>query len=206
MGPAVESENMKSARSTKVRGDLEKSLGTEIRRYREKLNIGCTELAHMAGISAGMLSRIENGLISPSIGTLETLAKVLRQPIGALFREFDRARPATLTKAGKGKLTNGNRERCGHSELLGIGPPGPIVFEPLMITIQDKSGPLPEGPQRGVGFVFVVEGHLEYTHGERHYPLNPGDALLFDASGANAIARVTSFPTRLLIIAARLRD
>ena len=45
---------------------LEESIGREVKSYREKLHLTISELAKAAGMSAGMLSKIENGATSPS--------------------------------------------------------------------------------------------------------------------------------------------
>ena len=53
---------------------LEQAIGREVRRQREKLDVTISELAKAAGISAGMLSKIENGATSPSLTSLQALA------------------------------------------------------------------------------------------------------------------------------------
>src|SRR5690348_11330902 len=53
--------------------NLEMAIGHEVRAYRKKLGITVTDLAAATGISLGMLSKIENGNISPSLTTLQSL-------------------------------------------------------------------------------------------------------------------------------------
>jgi DNA-binding transcriptional regulator YiaG len=55
-------------------GRLEEAIGHEVRRFREKLNITISELAKAANLSAGMLSKIENGATSPSLSSLQSLS------------------------------------------------------------------------------------------------------------------------------------
>jgi transcriptional regulator with XRE-family HTH domain len=57
---------------------LEAGIGAEVRRLRKSLDLTMAELAASSGISAGMLSKIENGAISPSLATLDSLAKASR--------------------------------------------------------------------------------------------------------------------------------
>ena len=52
---------------------LEEAIGREVRNFREKLGLTIAELAKSSGISAGMLSKIENGTTSPSLSTLQSL-------------------------------------------------------------------------------------------------------------------------------------
>ena len=71
---------------------LEAAIGTQVREFRQKLDMTVVELAKVAGLSAGMLSKIEHGLTSPSLGTLQNLAKALHVPVTALFRRFEEER------------------------------------------------------------------------------------------------------------------
>src|SRR4051794_2054013 len=52
---------------------LERAIGHEVREFRRKLDMTVAELAKLASLSAGMLSKIENGMTSPSLATLRAL-------------------------------------------------------------------------------------------------------------------------------------
>jgi transcriptional regulator with XRE-family HTH domain len=71
---------------------LEVSIGYEVRRQRESIDLTVAELGAAADISAGTLSKIENGSISASLGTLHSLARALNVPITQLFSETDERR------------------------------------------------------------------------------------------------------------------
>jgi len=81
---------------------IAESIGAQVRSIRRKLDLTGTELAVQAGLSAGMLSKIENGGISPSLATLDALAKALNVPISALFAETEERRDCSFVKAGSG--------------------------------------------------------------------------------------------------------
>ena len=49
----------------KRESNLEIAIGREVREFRRKLDMTVAELARQAGLSAGMLSKIENGMTSP---------------------------------------------------------------------------------------------------------------------------------------------
>src|ERR1700692_1164362 len=57
---------------------LEAAIGQAVREFRKAAGLGVVELAKLARLSAGMLSRIENGTISPSLATLQSLARALK--------------------------------------------------------------------------------------------------------------------------------
>jgi DNA-binding XRE family transcriptional regulator len=71
---------------------LETILGLEVRRLRKSIGLTITELGAAAGISPGMISKIENGSKSPSLRTLYALAKAVNVPLARLFAETDERR------------------------------------------------------------------------------------------------------------------
>src|SRR5262249_21707006 len=68
---------------------IEASIGAEVRRLRKSLDLTVAALAAAAGVSTGMLSKIENGGISPSLATLDALAKALNVPMTQLFTDAE---------------------------------------------------------------------------------------------------------------------
>ncbi|MDG1858629.1 MAG: helix-turn-helix transcriptional regulator, partial [Emcibacteraceae bacterium] len=66
---------------------LDIAIGASLREMRESRNFNAKELAEAAGVSAAMISRIENGQVSPSISTLNALSDALDVPVVSFFRE-----------------------------------------------------------------------------------------------------------------------
>ena len=60
---------------------LEEAIGRQVKQYREKLGLTIAELAKAADMSAGMLSKVENGATSPSLSTLQALSRALHVPV-----------------------------------------------------------------------------------------------------------------------------
>ena len=58
-------------------GNVGRQLGAVARRVRESQDLTLTDVAVSAGISAGMLSRLETGRVTPSLETLVALAGAL---------------------------------------------------------------------------------------------------------------------------------
>src|SRR5260221_12665434 len=64
---------------------LEAGIGSGVRRPRKSLGLTMAELAAASGISAGKLSKIENGAISPSLATLDSRSHRPHVPIHQPF-------------------------------------------------------------------------------------------------------------------------
>ena len=99
---------------------LEVAIGREVKAVRKQQNITVLALSKKTGISPGMLSKIENGLTSPSLTTLQTLSEALSVSLTSFFRRFEEQRSAVLVKAGSGMDVDRAGTRAGHQyNLLG---------------------------------------------------------------------------------------
>ncbi len=83
-------------------GVLEAAIGREVHAFRRKHGMTVVDLARLAKLSPGMLSKIENGLTSPSLATLRALSTALGVPVTAFFRRFEQHTDATFVRAGEG--------------------------------------------------------------------------------------------------------
>ena len=163
---------------------LEVAIGREVRAFRRQHNITVAELAKTTGLSTGMLSKIENGMTSPSLTTLQTLANALSMPITAFFRGFEEQREAVLVKAGTGLKADRRGTRAGHQyNLLGhIGNNSSgVIVEPYLITLTEESDTFPDFQHDGMEFIYMLDGEIEYRHGDQTYLLQKGDSFFFDA-------------------------
>jgi transcriptional regulator with XRE-family HTH domain len=182
---------------------LEAAIGREVKNFRVKLNLTVAELADAAGISVGMLSKIENGLTSPSLTTLQVLARALGVPVTALFRRYEERREAVHVKAGEGMLIERRGTRAGHQyQLLGhiANPSSNLVVEPYLITLNSASDVFPLFQHDGLEFLFMLEGEVIYRHADKRFRLTPGDSLFFDADAPHGPDELVTLPARYLSI------
>jgi transcriptional regulator with XRE-family HTH domain len=68
------------------------SLGRRIRHLRQERRMTLQDLAEATGLSSSMISLVERGRTSPSIGSLVVIASAFRVPIADLFVEIDQGR------------------------------------------------------------------------------------------------------------------
>jgi transcriptional regulator with XRE-family HTH domain len=180
---------------------LEAGIGTEIRRLRKSLDLTVAELGIAAGISAGMLSKIENGGTSPSLATLDALAKALNVPISRLFAETEERRDCSYVKANSGVRIERRGTKSGHLyDLLGHSLSGDIVVEPYLITLRKDAVPYTDFRHAGVEFIYMLSGRVRYRHADRTYMLEPGDALFFDAASRHGPEELLEKPMQYLSI------
>src|SRR6266436_8900331 len=180
---------------------LEAGIGSEVRRLRKSLDLTMAELAASSGISAGMLSKIENGAISPSLATLDSLAAALNVPISRLFAETEERRDCSFVKAGTGVRIERRGTKAGHMyDLLGHSLGGEVTVEPYLITLKADAEPYIDFRHAGVEFIYMLTGKVRYRHADRSYVLEPGDSLFFDAAGRHGPEELIKAPMTYLSI------
>jgi transcriptional regulator with XRE-family HTH domain len=188
-------------------GNLETAIGREVRTFRRQLDMTVAELARQAGLSAGMLSKIENGMTSPSLDTLQSLSSALHVPVTAFFRKYEEERDATFVKAGEGLKIERRGTRAGHQyQLLGHSLRRPLAVEPYLITLTEDSDVFPLFQHEGIEFLYMLEGEVGYRHGNRTYLLTPGDSLFFDADVPHGPEELRKLPIRFISVITYLRE
>ncbi len=183
--------------------NLEMAIGHEVRTYRKKLGLTVADLAAGTGMSVGMLSKIENGNISSSLGTLQSLSKALGVPLTAFFRGYEEPRSASFVKAGEGLNIERRGTRAGHHySLLGHieNNTSGVVVEPYLITLNTESDVFPTFQHEGMELIYMLEGQVVYRHGESLFDMKPGDSLLFDADAPHGPEVLVKLPARYLSV------
>jgi transcriptional regulator with XRE-family HTH domain len=180
---------------------LEKALGAHIRAVRRQKDLSIADLAEAASISGGMLSKIETGQISASLGTLQSIAAALDVPISSLFAEFEDRRDCSFVRSGQGVVIERRGTKAGHVySLLGHALRGNVGVEPYLIELREGSAPYTEFRHAGVEFIYMISGRVSYRHDDRVYELRPGDALLFDSAAPHGPQLLEKLPATYLSI------
>lgn len=200
MAPLTQDPHAVRDRREKV---LEVAIGREVRAFRRKLGVTVADLAAATDISLGMLSKIENGITSPSLTTLQSLSRALGVPLTALFRRFEEERSAVFVKSGEGVDVERRGTRAGHQYTLlghiGANSSG-VVVEPYLISLTADSDVFPTFQHEGMEFIYMLEGEVVYRHGDSLFRMTAGDSLFFDADAPHGPEELTSRPIRYLSI------
>jgi transcriptional regulator with XRE-family HTH domain len=164
---------------------LPSELGARIRRAREEHGLTLRALAARVGVSASLLSQLENGIARPSVGTLWAIVTELGLSLDSLFAQADDGgagnggeRPARVQRAaGRGTLDLDGGVRW---ERLTAGPDADADF--AFVTYQvgaDSGADDPPTSHRGKEYGFVIAGRLGIEVGDQSLELGPGDAVVF---------------------------
>jgi len=181
---------------------LTQALGNAIRELRQRHKLTIAQVSEQADISRGMLSKIETGQITPGLDSLSRIARALGVSMSMLFRHYDAPTgSAQHVKKGQGMEVVRRGTKSGHSYELLAYDQGPVkLFEPFMITMEEQSESFPTFQHPGTEFIHMIEGTLEYRHGQTVYVLEPGDTLTFEGEITHGPERLLNKPIRFLSI------
>lgn len=182
-------------------------LGEQIRTLRSRAGLSGTALARSASISRSVLSRIERGLVSPSIETLARIARALGVAMAQFFLDQDRRRDFSHVPGGQGMLLDDVGIVAKHRhELLGHVRSDQLLVEPRLVHLESDPQPWQDPPHAGTKFVHLLSGAVRYRYGTRVVRAQAGDSLLFEAGAPHGIEAIVIAPVSYLSLTVTLRD
>lgn len=154
-----------------------------------------------------MLSRIERGLVSPSVDTLERIAQGLGVPVSRFFGDQNTRTDFSHVPAGKGILVDRVGAVAGYRyELLGHQLSGNLFVEPYLVTLLPEAQPYVTFQHPGTKFLHLLTGRVAYRYGGKVVQLAPGDSLQFDATALHGIDSIEQRPVTYLSVIFTMRD
>lgn len=182
-------------------GALGAVLASRVRQFRREGGWTLGGLADRAGLSKSMLSKIENAQTSPSLTTLDRLARTLSVPVTAFFRGLDEEHDVLHIKAGTGiEIQHRGTEQGHRYELLGRMRAPHDRFEPLLVTLTERQDVFPLFQHGGTELIYMLRGRMEYGYGSSHYRMEPGDALQFVGEVTHGPAQLLDIPAQFLTV------
>ena len=153
---------------------IEVDLGARIRALRLARGLTLRRLAADAGVTESFLSQVERGVASPSIASVQRIARALGQSIAELFAADERA--GSVVRAA-------DRRRVVYQglgaidEFLTRSTDGKLQV--ILSTIEPGGGTGDEAYTHDSDeeVVIVLEGSLDLWVGAEHYRLEAGDAV-----------------------------
>ena len=144
--------------------EIDVEIGRTLNRLRTERSLTVTQLAAKANLSTAMISRIENGHVSPSLSSMHALADALSVSLMALFSHSNSAADVHHVKAGQGLPSRRLTPDHAHDYLMlgkHSGPSG--IFQASRIRIlRENSGTLPSYQHEGYVFIYMIEGEATY--------------------------------------------
>jgi len=188
-------------RADAASAELCRVVGERVRERRLALGETMAVFAENAGISLGMLSKIEHGQTAPSLSTLTRLAAAAAVPVTALFRGLDEEHDIVIVKAGEAHeiAHEGSGPGRKYEDLGSLRGPRRII-EPMMTTLEKTDDVFPLYQHEGVEFIYMLEGSLEYGYGNARYQLDVGDTMQLHGEVTHGPTEIISDRVRFVSI------
>jgi transcriptional regulator with XRE-family HTH domain len=177
-------------------------LGDRVRMIRERRNLTLADVASRTGLDEAFLTRIENNLVNPPLGTLVKLAKALDMKMGYFISGGD-VKPYTVVRESERRRIS----RRAASEDTAYGytyqalAPGKTDrhMEPFLVILE-PSAEKKLSSHDGQEFIFVLEGRMEAILGNDQLVLGPGDSIYYDSNVPHLVRCVEGASTRILAV------
>lgn len=178
-------------------------IGRKLKQLRLRKKIGLVDLGRHTGLSASMLSQLENGKMVPTLPTLARIAMVFDVGIDHFFS--DRRKKALFSVVRK-------EERMQFPDRPDAPAPA-YRFECLAFSSQEKSlqaylaefEPIPlekvvPHVHEGAEFIHVLDGDLGVYYIDEETVLHAGDSVYFDSGHSHGYRALTEGKARAVVI------
>jgi transcriptional regulator with XRE-family HTH domain len=170
-------------------------LGKKIRDLRLRRGMTVQQLAEATGLSKGFISQVENSRTSPSLATLQDLARSLETSVAYLVVEEEQV-PHVVRADERPRLQVGGT--ASRVEVLSAQPK-----RNLELIMAELPAGMTHGDKRhyhhGEEVVLCVEGRVSLTCGEHVILLEAGDSCHYDGRVPHAMQNAGSATARILI-------
>lgn len=178
-------------------------IGRKLKQLRLRKKVALVDLGKHTGLSASMLSQLENGKAQPTLPTLARIASVFDVGLDHFF----------TVKRGKSLFSVVKQaERIRFPDRPGVPKPS-YFFECLAFAALDKGlqaylAEFPSHPagdfslhfHEGAEFLHVLEGKLAIFHDGEEHALEAGDSAYFDAIEPHGYRGVSRKPARAFVV------
>jgi len=155
-------------------------IGNNLKRLRVESGLSQKDLAEVTQLSPTLISRIENGLVRPSVATLELIAQSLKVDIGYFFRDDEKSEYRISQRERRKSIAS---KRGYGVETLIEGMENHFM-DPAIVTLRGKEEEekVQFATHEGQEFMYVLEGKVELILGSKRFILKQGDAAYWNGS------------------------
>ena len=160
------------------------AIAEKLRSLRQRKSMGLAELAAHTGLSAAMLSKLENARLVPTLPTLVRIATVFNVGLDYFFTDPRKRHVVAISRKDeriKFPADAKPRDAAYDFESLNFRATE-RKLNAFLAHFHDLS-PAKIAPHyhSGVEFLYVIDGELEISIGTEIYRLSKGDAIYFDS-------------------------
>jgi transcriptional regulator with XRE-family HTH domain len=175
-------------------------IGQHVRRLRRRAGLTVRALGRRTDFSASFISQLENGLVSPSIGSMQKIAAALGVTLGEFFTTAGEGASGMIVRA-----TERTRfaSHWSSAELESAGMGRRLEATVIHLSPGGRSGKHPYGHETAEDYAFVLKGPVTLILGPDRHALRTGDAVCFHPGELRLWENQGRSAARLLFISVR---
>jgi transcriptional regulator with XRE-family HTH domain len=178
-------------------------IGEHIRRLRSERGLSVRAFAAQTGFSPSFISQLENGQVSPSLGSMQKIAETLGVTLGEFFATAETGEESLIVRAD-GRRRMDSTWTDAHFEALGAMARNRRL-EPILVVFGPggKSSKHPHAPSREE-FAFIVRGKVVLTLADEENEMRAGDAVSLPAEAPRLWENRSQDIAEILIVSSRM--
>ena len=180
-------------------------IGDHIRRLRMKRHVSVRTFAAQTGFSPSFISQLENGLVSPSLGSLQKIAEALGVTLGDFFAATAGTAEESLIVRQSCRRRLDSTWTDAHLEALGPMARG-RKLQPVLAIFGPggRSGKRVHAHSREE-FAFVLRGRVILTLSDEDNELSAGDAVTLPAHAPHRWVNSGDEAVEILLVSSRIQ-
>ena len=203
--PESQPEHDANAPYPQAGDDLAGAFGGNVRRRREQAGLTLEQLSTRSSVSRAMLSKVERGEKSPTIGIASRIAHALDASLSELIGAPAGAPSGVAVVLRKKERPVFRDPETGFERHMVSAAPGAGGAEMVVhhLPAQVSTGLLPAYPPGTEKQLVVLEGTVTVAIGGISQTLNAGDSLFFQADADHGFANRTNAPCEYIMVISR---
>lgn len=175
-------------------------LGRRIRAARLARRLTLEQVVSRTDFTVSWLSKIENGLLAPSLDGLVRLAEVLECSVADLVAGLS-VPPRVVVDRRDGGRTPPGRDGRGSVVVERLAEAWrERSMEPAILHVSPTASRKAVDHHDGERFLHILEGEVKVAYGDETILLGPGDSIYLDASLPHAVTPATRTAARVLSV------
>lgn len=179
--------------------DLPARVGARLREARQLRRLSLRSLAKETSFSASFLSQVERGQVSPSLASLQKIAKELGLSLASLVAD-DELGSESVRVRRRGARALRSEWSLASVESLAHAP-SELGFEPLAITLEPGGHTGSVGGSFGAGLAICLRGAVVMEAAGRRHELTAGDSATYGPNVEPTWSNPSDGVAEILVIA-----
>jgi transcriptional regulator with XRE-family HTH domain len=175
-------------------------LGRRIRAARLARRLTLEEVISRTDFTVSWLSKVENGLLAPSLEGLVRLAEVLECSVEHLVAGLSVPPRVVIDRRNGGRTSPGRDGRGGVVIERLAEAWRERAMEPAILHVSANGQRKAVDHHEGERFLHILDGEVKVAYGDEIILLGPGDSIYLDASLPHALAPASRTAARVLSV------